>query len=91
MNANMTLATTQLNSNSEDKEDEDSSEEGKNFKECDESIYTGDDDLSEGKYDSDVDKVSSGIFDAEHGKKYETHKTSYRHCGMRQGRQWEAC
>ncbi len=51
MNANMALATAQLNSNSEDEEDDESSKEGENFKECDESIYTGDDDLSEGKYD----------------------------------------
>jgi hypothetical protein len=71
MDANMASATTQLNSNSEDEEDEESCEEGENFKECNESIYTGDDDLSEGKYDSDVEEVSSGIFDTEHSKKYE--------------------
>jgi hypothetical protein len=71
MNANMASATEQLNSNSEDEEDEDSSKEGENFKEWDEGIYTRDDDLSEGKYDSDVEEVSSGIFDAEHSKKYE--------------------
>ncbi len=72
MNANMASATAHLNSNSEDEEDEESSEEGENFKECNESIYTGYNDLSKGKYDSDVEEVSSGIFDAEHSKKYET-------------------
>ncbi len=72
MNANMASATAQLNSNLEDEEDEESSKEGGSFKECNESIYTGEDDLSEGKYDSDVEEVSSRIFDAEHSKKYET-------------------
>ena len=35
------------------------------------SIQTGEHNLSAGNYDPDVNEVSSGIFDAEHGQKYE--------------------
>jgi hypothetical protein len=36
------------------------------------SIHTGENDLSIGKYDPNSIEVSSGIFDVEHSKKYET-------------------
>ncbi len=72
MTANMVMASAQLNSCSEDKEEGGSGDKEESFDEKDMSIHTGDHNLSMGKYDPDSIEVSSGIFDAEHSKKYVT-------------------
>ncbi len=72
MTANMAMALTQLNSRSEDKEEGGSGDKEESFDEKDMSIHTGDHNLSMGKYNPNSIEVSSGIFDAEHRKKYKT-------------------
>jgi hypothetical protein len=72
MTANMAMALAQLNSRSEDEEEGGSGDKEESFNEKDMSIHTGDHDLSMGEYNPDSIEVSSGIFDAEHSKKYET-------------------
>jgi hypothetical protein len=72
MTANMAMALAQLNSCSEDEEEGGSGDEEESFNEKDMSIHTGDHNLSMGEYNPNSIEVSSGIFDAEHSKKYET-------------------
>jgi hypothetical protein len=59
MTTNMAMASAQLNSRSEDKEEGGSGNKEKSFDEKDMSIHTGDHDLSMGEYDPDSIKVSS--------------------------------
>jgi hypothetical protein len=72
MTANMSSASAQLNGCSDDEDKEGSGEEEESFNKNDLSIRSGDHDLSIEEYDSDTVEVSSGIFGAEHSKKYET-------------------
>jgi hypothetical protein len=69
--ANMAMASAQLNSHSEDEEEGGLGDKEESFDEKDMSIYTGDHNLSMGKYDPNSIEESPGIFDAEHSKKYE--------------------
>jgi hypothetical protein len=70
--ANMALALAQLNGCSDNKDKEGLGEEEESFNKNDLSIRSGDHDLSIEEYNSDAVEVSSGIFDAEHIKKYKT-------------------
>jgi hypothetical protein len=72
MTDHMASALAQLNSCSEDEEEGGWGDKEESFNEKDMSIHTGDHDLSMGKYNPDSIEVSSGIFDAEYSKKYET-------------------
>jgi hypothetical protein len=71
MNTNMASASAKFNSSLEDEEGERSANKEESYNKKDMSIHTGDQDLSIGDYDPDANEVSSGIFDAEHSKKYE--------------------
>jgi hypothetical protein len=70
--ANMALASAQLNGHSNDKDKEGLGKEEESFNENDLSIRSGNHDLSIEEYDPDAVEVLSGIFDAEHSKKYKT-------------------
>ncbi len=72
MTTNMAMALVQLNSCSEDEEEGGSGNKEESFDEKDMSIHTGDHNLSMSEYHPDSIEVSSGIFDAEHSKKYKT-------------------
>jgi hypothetical protein len=72
MTANMASALAQLNDPSGDEDKEGSGKEEESFNETDLSICSGDHDLSIEEYNPDAVEVSSGIFDAEHSKKYKT-------------------
>ncbi len=72
MTANMASVLAQLNGRSDDKDEEGSDKEEESFNKNDLSIRSGDHNLSIEEYDPDSVEVSSGIFDAEHSKKYET-------------------
>jgi hypothetical protein len=72
MTANMVLALAQLNGCSDDKDEEGLGKEEESFNENDLSICSGDHNLSIEEYNPDAVEVLSGIFDAEHSKKYET-------------------
>ncbi len=62
MTANMALASAQLNSRSEDKEEGGLGDKEESFNKKDMSIHTGDHDLSLGEYNPDSIEVLSGIF-----------------------------
>jgi hypothetical protein len=72
MTANMALALAQLNGCSDNKDKEGLGKEEESFNKNDLSICSGDHNLSIEEYDPDAVEVSSGIFDAEHSKKYKT-------------------
>ncbi len=72
MTANMISALAQLNTRSDEGEEDSSNEEGESFFDEDRNDHSGDHDLSLGEYNPDTIEVSSGIFDAEHSKKYQT-------------------
>ncbi len=72
MTVNMAMLLAQLNSRSEDKEEEGLGNKEESFGEKDMSIHTGVHDLSMGEYNPDSIEVLSGMFDAEHSKKCET-------------------
>ncbi len=71
MNANMALAIAQLNRSLEDEEGRSLDGDKESYNKEDMSIQMGDQDLSLGDYDLMATEVLSGIFDAEHGQKYE--------------------
>jgi hypothetical protein len=71
MNANMALAIAQLNRSLEDEEGRSLDSDEESYNKEDMSIQTGDQDLSLGDYDPEATEVLSGIFEAEHGQKYE--------------------
>ncbi len=71
MNANMALAIAHLNRSLEDKEGKSLDSDEESYNKEDMSIQMGDQDLSLGDYDPEATEVLSGIFEAEHGQKYE--------------------
>ncbi len=72
MTANMALALAQLNGCSDNKDEEGLGKEEESFNKNNLSICSGDHNLSIEEYDPDTIEVLSGIFDAEHSKKYKT-------------------
>jgi hypothetical protein len=71
MNANMALTIAQLNRSLEDKEGRSLDSDEESYNKEDMSIQMGDQDISLGDYDPEATEVLSGIFEAEHGQKYE--------------------
>ena len=67
----MALAIAQLNRSLEDEEGRSLDSDEESYNKEDMSIQMGDQDLSLGDNNPEATEVSSGIFEAEHGQKYE--------------------
>jgi hypothetical protein len=87
---NMISASAQLNTRSDEGEDDSLDQEGESFLNKDRSDRSGDHDLSLGEYDPDATELLPGIFSMEHSKNYQMLNIFCRQCGMRRALLLEA-